>query len=252
VLAPLTGIAWLDAVLAFFSAHGYAATFFGGLLENVFIVGGFMPGETVVMAVAFLASRTRELHPVLIWACSVLGTMAGSNLSYAVGHRGGRPLLDAVGRRFPRFADGIFKAEEYLEIHGPRAIFISRFTAGFKNWMPTLAGVMRMRLAPFQTYTFLSAVLYSTGLVIIGYYFGDRMDVIVAWFKQAGWWATFALVAGIAAYVGYRIWRSRSIEHQVEEHIIEEALERDAGAVDPEVHGGDAIGGSEDDDPATR
>jgi membrane protein DedA with SNARE-associated domain len=227
VVAPLTGIAWLDAVLAFFSAHGYLATFFGGLLENVFIVGGFMPGETVVMAVAFLASRTRELHPVLIWLASVIGTMAGSNISYAIGHRGGRPLLDAVGRRFPRFSDGIFKAEEYLEIHGPRAVFISRFTAGFKNWMPTLAGVMHMKMAPFQIYTLLSAMVYSTGLVIIGYYFGDRMDVIVAWFKRAGWWATFAVVAVMAAYVGYRVWRSRSIEEQVVEHVIEQELERE-------------------------
>jgi membrane protein DedA with SNARE-associated domain len=235
--APLTGIAWLDAVLAFFSAHGYAATFLGGLLENVFIVGGFMPGETVVMAVAFLASRTRELHPVLIWVVSVLGTMAGSNVSYAIGHRGGRPLLDAVGRRFPRFADGIFKAEEYLEIHGPRAIFISRFTAGFKNWMPTLAGVMRMRMAPFQLYTLLSAAIYSTGLVIIGYYFGDRMDVIVAWFKRAGWWATAALIAGIALYVAYRVWRSRSIDEQIVEHVIEEELERQHVIGGPEGDG---------------
>jgi membrane protein DedA with SNARE-associated domain len=230
VVAPLTGIAWLDAVLAFFSAHGYTATFLGGLLENVFIVGGFMPGETVVMAVAFLASRTRELHPVLIWVVSVLGTMAGSNISYAIGHRGGRPLLDAVGRRFPRFEAGIFKAEEYLEIHGPKAVFASRFTAGFKNWMPTLAGVMRMKMAPFQAYTLLSAVIYSAGLVIIGYYFGDRMDEIVMWLKRAGWWATFAVVAVIAAYVGLRIWRSRSIEKQVVEHVIEEELEREDAA----------------------
>jgi membrane protein DedA with SNARE-associated domain len=230
VVAPLTGIAWLDAVLAFFSAHGYIATFLGGLLENVFIVGGFMPGETVVMAVAFLASRTRELHPVLIWVVSVLGTMAGSNISYAIGHRGGRPLLDAVGRRFPRFEDGIFKAEEYLEIHGPKAVFASRFTAGFKNWMPTLAGVMRMKMAPFQAYTLLSAMVYSAGLVIIGYYFGDRMDEIVVWLKRAGWWATFAVVAVIAAYVGLRIWRSRSIEKQVVEHVIEEELEREDAA----------------------
>jgi membrane protein DedA with SNARE-associated domain len=230
VVAPLTGIAWLDAVLTFFSAHGYVATFLGGLLENVFVVGGFMPGETVVMAVAFLASRTRELHPLLIWVVSVLGTMAGSNISYAIGHRGGRPLLDGVGRRFPRFEDGIFKAEEYLEIHGPKAIFASRFTAGFKNWMPTLAGVMRMKMAPFQAYTLVSAMIYSAGLVVIGYYFGDRMDEIVMWLKRAGWWATFAVVAVIASYVALRIWRSRSIEKQVVEHVIEEELEREDAA----------------------
>lgn len=219
----LTGIAWLDIILGFVSVHGYVATFFGGLLENVFIIGGFMPGETVVMAVSFLASRTRELSPVVIWFVSVLGTMAGSNVSYVIGHRGGRPMLLRIGRRFPRFEGGIFKAEEYFELHGSKTIFISRFTAGFKNWMPTIAGATRMRLPIFELYTLLSAIVYSTGLVIIGYYFGSQMDVIVAWFKRAGVWATLAAVAVLAVYIGFRVWRSRSIEHQVEAHLVQEA-----------------------------
>lgn len=225
----LTGIAWLDIILGFVSVHGYVATFFGGLLENVFIIGGFMPGETVVMAVSFLASRTRELSPVVIWFVSVLGTMAGSNVSYVIGHRGGRPMLLRIGRRFPKFEGGIFKAEEYFELHGSKTIFISRFTAGFKNWMPTIAGATRMRLPIFELYTLLSAIVYSTGLVIIGYYFGSQMDVIVAWFKRAGVWATLTAVAVLAVYIGFRVWRSRSIEHQVEAHLVQEAEEAATG-----------------------
>jgi membrane protein DedA with SNARE-associated domain len=207
------------------SAHGYVATFFGGLLENLFIVGGFMPGETVVMAVAFLASQTKELSPIVIWFVSVLGTMAGSNVSYIIGHRGGRPMLLRIGQRFPKLEHGIFKAEEYFDIHGSKTIFLSRFTAGFKNWMPTIAGATRMSVPVFELYTLLSAIVYSTGLVIIGYYFGSQMDVIVAWFKRAGVWATVAAVAVLAGYVGYRIWRSRSIEHQVDEHLEHEGEE---------------------------
>jgi membrane protein DedA with SNARE-associated domain len=226
----LTGIAWLDVILGFVSAHGYIATFLGGLLENVFIVGGFMPGETVVMGVAFLASRTRELSPVLIWIASVLGTMAGSNVSYAIGYRGGRPMLQRIGKRFPKMEGGIFKAEEYFELHGSKTVFISRFTAGFKNWMPTIAGATHMSIPVFELYTLLSAVVYSTGLVIIGYFFGAQMDVIVVWFKRAGLWATFALVAVLAVYIGFRVWRSRSIEHQVEEHLVHEAEDAAAHA----------------------
>lgn len=221
----LTGIPWLDAVLAFMQAHGYVATFLGGLLENVTIFGGFMPGETVVMTVSFLATKTKDLHPLAIWLVSVLGTMAGSNVSYGIGHRGGRPLIDGLTRRWPRLTKGVDKAEEYFEIHGPKTVFIARFTAGFKNWIPTLAGVSRMRMIPFQLYTLVSAVIYSTGLVIIGYYFGEHMDEILAWFKKAGWWATLAVVTLFAGYVGWRVWRSRSIARQVAEHESDEARE---------------------------
>ncbi len=217
---------WLRAVLALMTQHGYLAVFVGGLLENVFVVGGFMPGETVVMFVAFAASRTHELSPPVIWFVSVLGTMAGSNVSYAIGRRGGRPLLAAIGRRFPRLMSGIDKAEEYFEIHGTKTVFLSRFTAGFKNWVPTLAGIGHMRLPIFELYTMLSAMVYSTGLVIIGYFFGGNMDVIVRWFKRAGIWATLAGVLIVAGYVAQRVWRARRIEGQVEEHLEEERLER--------------------------
>jgi membrane protein DedA with SNARE-associated domain len=238
---PATHIAWLDAVLAFFSLHGYLATFFGGLLENVFIVGGFMPGETVVMAVSFLASKVKDLNPIVIWIVSVLGTMAGSNVSYAIGHRGGRPMLLWLGRRFPKMQTSMFKAEEYFEVHGTKTIFISRFTAGFKNWMPTIAGVTHMKLPTFELYTLLSAMVYSTGLVIIGYFFGDNMHLIVRWFKRAGLLATAVLVAAVAAYVVYRVWRSRSIDAQVELHLEDEAAaaaeERGLEPADPEDRG---------------
>jgi membrane protein DedA with SNARE-associated domain len=221
----LTGIGWLDVILGFMSFHGYVATFVGGTLENVFIVGGFMPGETVVMAVAFLASRTKELSPILVWFVSVLGTMAGSNISYGIGYRGGRPMLSRIGRRFPKLQDGIFKAEEYFEVHGSKTVFLSRFTAGFKNWMPTIAGATHMSLAIFELYTLLSAIVYSTGLVVIGYYFGAKMDVIVGWFKRAGTLATVLAVLALAAYVGYRVWRGRRIDQEVEAHLEEEAEE---------------------------
>ncbi len=222
---PLTGIAWIDAVLAVLATHGYLAVFGGGVFENLFIVGGFFPGETIVMGVSFLASRSQGLNPLVIWLVSVLGTMTGSNISYGIGHRGGRPLLDGIARRFPRMEGGIFKAEEYFEIHGSKTVFFASFTAGFKNWVPTLAGAGRMPLPVFELYTLLSAIVYSTGLVVIGYFFGDRMPAITAWFKRAGVWATIVVVAVVAGYVALRVWRSRRISAEVAEHEAAEEAE---------------------------
>lgn len=225
VSPPMTGVGWIDAILAILSTHGYLAVFAGGTLENIFIVGGFMPGETIVMGIALLASKSRELNPILIWLVSVTGTMAGSNISYGIGHRGGRPLLDRIAKRFPRFEGGIFKAEEYFEIHGPKTVFLARFTAGFKNWVPTLAGAGRMPLPVFELYTLLSAMVYSAGLVIIGYFFGDNLDLILAWFRRAGVWAAVAAVLLIAAYVVQRVWRARRIAAEVSDHVAEELAE---------------------------
>lgn len=213
-----TGIAWLDAFLAVMGAWGYAVAFAGALLENLFLAGSFMPGETVVMAVSFAASRDPRLNIGAVWLVSMLGTMAGSNISYWIGHRGGRPLIARITARFPRMAEGLHSAEEYFEIHGSKTVFLARFTAGFKNFVPTLAGVTRMRLAPFEIYTALSAIVYTTGLAVLGYYFGSNLDAVAHWIRRAGVWALVVAAALVAAYIGWRIWRSRRIEAQVEEH----------------------------------
>jgi membrane protein DedA with SNARE-associated domain len=220
---PITGIAWLDAFLGVMGAWGYLIAFAGALLENLFISGSFVPGETVVVAVAFVASRDPRLSIVGVWAISILGTMAGSNLSYWIGHRGGRPLLDRVAGRWPRLMQGVSDAEEYFEIHGAKTVFIARFTAGFKNFVPTVAGVTRMRLRVFESYTLLSAVVYTTGLAVLGYYFGANIDLVNAWMEEAGIWALVVIALLVAAYVAYRLWRKRGIERQIVDHEVEEA-----------------------------
>ena len=221
----LTGIVWLDAFLAVMGAWGYAVAFAGALLENLFIAGSFMPGETVVMAVSFVASRDPRLNIGAVWLVSMLGTAAGSNISYWIGHQGGRPLLARIAIRFPRMAEGLHSAEEYFEIHGSKTVFIARFTAGFKNFVPTLAGVTRMPLVPFEIYTALSAMVYTTGLALLGYFFWSNLDLVTMWIRRAGVWALVAWVAVVALYAGWRVWRSRRIEEQVEEYEAESTEE---------------------------
>lgn len=234
----LTGIVWLDAFLAVMGAWGYAVAFAGALLENLFIAGSFMPGETVVMAVSFVASRDPRLNIGAVWLVSMLGTMAGSNISYWIGHQGGRPLLARIAIRFPRMAEGLHSAEEYFEIHGSKTVFIARFTAGFKNFVPTLAGVTRMPLVPFEIYTALSAMVYTTGLALLGYFFGSNLDLVTMWIRRAGLWALVAGVAVVALYAGWRVWRSRRIEEQVEEHEAE-SIEETVGDSPREAEGED-------------
>lgn len=231
-----TGIPILDWLFSALATHGYLAVLVAGALENLFVIGGFMPGETVVMAVAFLASKPDAgLDIYLVWVASVVGTVIGNNLSYTIGRVGGRPLLDRILSRVKRMENTLDQAEEYFEIHGPKTVLISRATAGFKNFVPALAGVSHMRIPIFELYTLIGAILYSTVLCVIGYKFGEYLGQILEWADTAGVWATVAVVAAIAGYVGYRVWRSRRISAQIADHVAEEtAEESECGSCEPE------------------
>jgi membrane protein DedA with SNARE-associated domain len=219
----ISGVVWLDALLVAMGPWGYLATFVGGALENLFIAGSFVPGETVVMVVAAAATRDPRLAILGVWIASVLGTVAGSTMSYAIGRVGGRPLLDVVVGRFPRLMKGLDDAEHYFEIHGTKTIFLARFTAGFKNFAPMLAGVSRMRMAPFQMYTVLSAIVYSTGLCVVGYFFGSNLEVVLSWLSRAGSWAVVIVAGAVGIYVLYRRWKASRIDAQIIDLETEEA-----------------------------
>ena len=97
--APQTGFALLDWFLALLETWGYLIVFLFTVSENIFVIGSFTPGETVVMAAGFV-SVGGALNPWLVGIASVIGTLTGSNLSYWFGRRGGRDALVRWGGRF--------------------------------------------------------------------------------------------------------------------------------------------------------
>ena len=59
-----------------------------------------LPGEIALVSAALLATN----HVVNVWWVAIAasaGAIVGDSIGYAIGRRGGRPLLERLGRRFP-------------------------------------------------------------------------------------------------------------------------------------------------------
>ncbi len=176
-MGPITGIAIIDWFLGFLDTAGYRLVFGFTVVENIFVVGSFTPGETVVMAAAFLSTPQHgTLWWPFVWLNSVAGTVIGSNISYYLGRKGGREALLRYGHRFHISERRIADAEAYFDLHGSKTVLIARFTAGFKNFVPMIAGASRMKLPWFEFYTFLGAVVYTSLMVGIGYFIGENFN----------------------------------------------------------------------------
>ena len=55
-MIPETGIAIVDWFLSLLDSLGYLIVFAFTVFENIFVVGSMTPGETVVVAAAFVSS----------------------------------------------------------------------------------------------------------------------------------------------------------------------------------------------------
>ena len=191
---PVTGIAIVDWFLGLLGQWGYLIVFGFTVSENIFILGSFTPGETIVVAAAFLGSRG-DLSLAGVWLASVLGTLVGSNISYVIGRRGGRDALTRWSDRFRIPLMRIEAAEEYFYNHGSKTVFLARFAAGVKNFVPMIAGASHMGLFWFELFSLLGAIAQTTLMVAIGYFVGENFDLALKIASQVG-------IVGFLLFVG--------------------------------------------------
>ena len=195
-----TVVAWALYTLA---TWGYPIVFVATVLESVFVVGSFTPGDliTAAAAVAAVTNPGSHLSPWWLIIVATAGSMIGMNVSYAIGHRGGRGLIQRVGPRFGMSLTAIEAAEEYFERHGSATVFLARYVAVIKNVVPALAGASRMNLFWFELYSLLSALVYASALVGIGWFLGENFRTGLKVFGAVSW-----LLFAAAVLVGALLW----------------------------------------------
>lgn len=198
-MAPETGIAILDWFLVALNDWGYLIVFIFAISENLFVIGSATPGETIVMAAGFVTVKG-SLDPVLVTACAVAGAMIGGNLSFLFGTRGGKAALLRWGGRFFD-EERIIAAEEYFERHGNKTLVLSRFAAVFKNFVPVIAGVSRMRVWVFEIWMFIGATIYTVLMLVLGIIFAENFDRALSIARNITWFGMFLLVAMVAFLV---------------------------------------------------
>lgn len=198
---------WIaDQFLDLFNHFGYWAVFFGVMLENA---GLPVPGETILLFASFLAWQDRfDLFWVIVLACC--GATLGDNIGFAIGRRGGRPLLERYTRRSKHLHKRLVQAEGFFRRHGSWTVFIARFVTGLRVFAGPLAGALHMPWPRFLFFNFSGAVVWSIAISLVGYFFGSQWERLLHIIKNVniGIFAAVALVL-------YLLWRrhSRSQPH---------------------------------------
>ncbi|OQR62755.1 hypothetical protein B6E66_16885 [Streptomyces maremycinicus] len=168
---------WLDTVPA---AAVYALV---GLIIGLESLGIPLPGEIVLVSAALLSSQHGGVNPVVLGVCATAGAVIGDSIGYAIGRKGGRPLLAWLGAKFPRhFGEGhIATAERSFEKWGMWAVFFGRFVALLRIFAGPLAGVLHMPYWKFLIANVLGGIAWAGGTTAVIYYVGV---VAESWLKR--------------------------------------------------------------------
>ena len=169
------GPSWLDPQtllenLGNWSLWGAAGIVFA---ECGLLVGFFLPGDSLLFTVGLLIGQGSVKAPLWL-ACLVLTVAAflGNVVGYEIGRKVGPAIFRRPESRLFR-QEYVDKTVAFFDTYGPRAIVLARFVPIVRTFITVVAGVGRMDRRKFLTYSGIGAVLWATGVTVLGRLLGS-------------------------------------------------------------------------------
>ncbi|MGW4645469.1 DedA family protein [Kitasatospora sp. NPDC004289] len=152
------------------------------LLESLGIP---LPGEIALVTASVLAA-SGVVNPWGVAICAIVGAIVGDSIGYSIGRKGGKPLFEKVGRKFPKHfgPDHLATAERSFQKWGMWAVFFGRFIALLRIFAGPLAGALKMPYWRFLIANVLGGIVWAGGTTWLIYTVGK---VAEHWLKSFSW-----------------------------------------------------------------
>jgi membrane-associated protein len=178
VLPPmLLGIDWMDPE---WLLDRFGAQMFWVSVAIVFIECGLLfpilPGDSLLFSVGMFVHRAEAgqagIEMSIVTACVILSISAflGNVVGYEIGRAIGEPLSHREGRFIKK--KHFDQTHAFFDKYGARALVLGRFVPIVRTFITVVAGIGKMDRRHFFAWSFVGAVLWATGLTLLGYFLG--------------------------------------------------------------------------------
>lgn len=158
------------AIVATISAGGYLGILALMAIESACIP---LPSEIIMPFSGYLVS-TGRFNLFLVATAGALGCNLGSSIAYAIGHYGGRPLVERWGRFVLVSRQDLALVDRFFARFGGVTVFVCRLLPLVRTFVALPAGIAHMPQGKFQLYTFLGSWPWCFALAYVGEQLGAR------------------------------------------------------------------------------
>lgn len=145
--------------------YGYAGLAIGVFLESAGIP---VPGETALLAAAFVAAHGTLSLPLVVVVAATAGVL-GDNVGFALGRRLGRQWAERHASRLWLTPERFARIDSFFMRYGAAAVALARFVVGVRVVAAFAAGTSRMKWKVFLLFNVLGAVSWATLVSVAGY-----------------------------------------------------------------------------------
>jgi membrane protein DedA with SNARE-associated domain len=194
----------ISAPIVNFSVHtigsyGLIAIFVLMLLESACIP---IPSEAIMLYGGFLVSAGQQsFWPVVI--AGVAGNVVGSLIAYWVGETKGREWVLEI-KWLHVTPKRLGMAERWFERYGDWTVLVCRCLPILRTFISLPAGIARMPLGRFITFTVIGCVPWVIGLTLIGMQVGSNWTS----YEHYLHYFDYVIILGIVLLIGWLVIRS--------------------------------------------
>nr|MDT0664235.1 DedA family protein [Micromonospora sp. DSM 115978] len=164
----------------------YVVLFVVVFVESGILIGFWLPGDTILFAAGLLAANPDTGVSVAVLAAGVtVAAVLGAFVGYATGAKLGRSYLE---RRYGKL---LGRAEAFYQRYGTLTLIAARFVPWLRTFAPVMAGAVAMPKPVFVRAVVAGAVVWGTGLVLLGYVAAE-----IPGLEQYAVWVAVAVVVG--------------------------------------------------------
>jgi membrane-associated protein len=214
----LLGLDWMDPE---WWLDQFGAEMFWASVVVVFVECGLLfpilPGDSLLFAIGLFIS-SGELDVSLPVACVILSAaaFAGNVVGYEIGRKIGPPLFHREGRFLN--TKNFDKTHDFFERYGNKALVLGRFVPIVRTFITVIAGAGAMDRRRFFGWSFVGAVLWATGLTLVGYFLGEAVPVLSDHLELA-----VLLIVGVSVLpMVYEYWKHRREVHESAEEVADD------------------------------
>jgi len=193
-----------------------------GLIVMIESLGIPIPGE-----IALVSATLLTIHPssAVQWeyiaVAASAGAIIGDSIGYSIGRKGGKPLFEWLGRKFPKHfgPSHVATAERAFQKWGMWTVFFGRFIALLRIFAGPLAGALHMRYPKFLIANALGGIVWATGTTALIHYVGEVAEKWLSGFAWVGLGVALLAGVGVSLYIKHRAGKAMAAPAETEEPV---------------------------------
>lgn len=142
-----------------------------------------LPSEIVLPFSGAVASQSGWTY----WEILLLSTIAGvlgALACYIIGYFGGYPLVERIGRRFPKMQKGLDASRKKYVQYASFASGVGRVIPLCRTYISFIAGISRQNIWSYLLSTAIGVAVWNSVLLALGFLLAENWELATEYYEQ--------------------------------------------------------------------